>query len=61
MLYPHLVTVDPAPTVTLRRTHRYASPGTRFVIVRISSQRDGDPDTVFARIDNLARVRVVVR
>lgn len=35
-------------------------PGTHFVTVRVSAQREGDPDTSFARIDNLARARVVV-
>jgi hypothetical protein len=36
-------------------------PGTRFATVRVSTQRDADPETPFARIDNLARARIVVR
>jgi hypothetical protein len=47
--------------LTLERHHVYAGPGTHFVTVRVSAQRDADPDTPFARVDNLDRVRIVVR
>ncbi|WP_254190696.1 hypothetical protein [Nocardia noduli] len=53
--------LEPADAVVLRRRHTYTTPGTRFVTVRISAQRDADGSTSFARIDNLARARVVVR
>ncbi|WP_309058829.1 hypothetical protein [Streptomyces sp.] len=52
---------EPVPQLSLERHHTYLEPGTRFVTVRVSAQRDADPETPFARIDNLARVRVVVR
>lgn len=46
-------------TVTL--TWRFAKPGTYFPTLRAISQRAGDGATPYARIQNLARVRVVVR
>lgn len=46
-------------TVTL--THSFAKPGTYFPVLRAASQRDGDARTPFARIQNLDRVRVVVK
>jgi len=47
--------------VTLTMTHSFAKPGTYFPALRASSQREGDASTLFARIQNLGRVRVVVR
>jgi len=59
---------DPLPglslgedTVTLEVTHTYSEPGTYFPVVRVTSQREGDPETAFARIQNLDRMRVVVK
>jgi hypothetical protein len=49
-----------APTVSLQGTHTYSEPGTYFPVLRATSQREGDPQTPHARIQNLARVRVVV-
>lgn len=46
--------------LTCKATHRFAKPGTHFVAFRAVSQRDGDAGTPYARIENLARVRVVV-
>ncbi|WP_433832655.1 hypothetical protein ACQP2E_16695 [Actinoplanes sp. CA-015351] len=46
--------VEPAGRVVLERPHG----GGAFVAVRVSAQRDGDPHTPFARIDNVARARV---
>ncbi|UGQ11957.1 Tat pathway signal sequence domain protein [Yinghuangia sp. ASG 101] len=51
---------DPAPAVTVERDHVFTEPGAHFVTVRATSQPDGDPATPYARVDNLARVRVVV-
>ncbi|MEU0303564.1 hypothetical protein ABZ252_29590 [Streptomyces sp. NPDC006175] len=51
---------EPVSRLRLERRHTYRGPGTRFVTVRVSTQRDADPQTAFARIDNLARVRVLV-
>ena len=45
----------------LSATHTFAEPGTYFPAVRVTTQRQGDVDTPHARIQNLGRVRVVVR
>jgi hypothetical protein len=50
----------PAEKVSLTATHRYATPGTRFPALRVASQREGDPVTPYARVENLALARVVV-
>jgi hypothetical protein len=47
--------------VTVSSTHIFTEPGTYFPALRISSQRQGDPDTPHTRIQNLGRVRVVVQ
>jgi len=44
----------------LTATHRYDTAGTRFPTLRVASQREGDPDTAYGRVQNLALVRVVV-
>jgi hypothetical protein len=48
-------------TVTLKVTHAFSAPGTYFPVLRATSQRDGDAKTPYARNQNLARVRVVVK
>ena len=57
--------VDPSQIgstkVVLERQQRFTAPGTYFVTLRVASQRQGDATTPFTRIQNLARVRVVVR
>ena len=50
-----------ASSATLKTTYTYTKPGTYFVTLRSASQREGDNKTPFARIRNLARVRVVVK
>lgn len=50
-----------ANRVTLKTTHVYGKPGTYFATLRVASQRTGDAATPYARIQNLARVRVVVK
>jgi hypothetical protein len=52
--------LDPAEKVTAERRLTLAGPGTHFVTVRVASQREGDRSTPYARMYNLARVRVVV-
>jgi hypothetical protein len=47
--------------LTLRTSHAFAEPGTWFPALRVTSQRQGDVETAFARVQNLGRVRVVVR
>lgn len=41
-------------------TYKYAKAGTHFAVVRVTLQRDGNGKAPFQRIQNLARVRVVV-
>lgn len=52
---------QPRSTVTLSATYSFSEPGTYFPVLRGASQREGDSQTPFARIQNLDRVRVVVR
>jgi hypothetical protein len=59
-LYPRKTPVKPAARVTVETTHVFDKPGTYFPVFRATSQRQGDSATPFARIPNLARVRVVV-
>ncbi len=47
--------------VTLTMSHAFPKPGTYYPVLRATSQRDGDEHTPYARIHNLARVRVVVK
>jgi hypothetical protein len=47
--------------VTLKTTYTFLAPGTYFVTLRAVSQRQGETNTPFARIQNLGRVRVVVK
>ncbi|SFF20713.1 PKD domain-containing protein [Spirosoma endophyticum] len=48
-------------SVTVKTTHTFSKPGTYFTTLRAVSQRQGDASTPFARIQNLDRVRVVVK
>jgi hypothetical protein len=52
---------QPQAELQLQATHAYAQPGTYFAVLRATSQRQGDRHTPYGRIQNLARVRVVVR
>lgn len=47
-------------SATVSASHSFAVPGTYFVTLRGASQRAGDARTPYARLINLARVRVVV-
>ena len=53
-------TFDPGETVTLTASHSYPAPGTWFAVLRVAGQREGRADTPYGRVQNLARVRVVV-
>jgi hypothetical protein len=53
--------IDFNPTLILKVTHTFSKPGTYFPMPRATSQRDGDSKTTYARVQNLARVRVVVK
>lgn len=50
----------PQPWVRLSATHAFARPGTYFTVLRAASQREGDAQTPYGRVQNIARVRVVV-
>jgi hypothetical protein len=39
----------------------FSKPGTYFPALRVTSQRQGDAKSLYARVRNLGRVRVVVR
>jgi len=41
-------------------THKFDEPGTYFVSVRITAQRNGDMNDPFTQIQNLDRVRIIV-
>ena len=58
--FPVREPVEPAERVDVERRHSFAAPGTYFPTVRVAAQRDGDATTPYARIQNLARARVVV-
>lgn len=48
-------------SIVISDKHKFTKPGTYFVTLRIASQRNGDKKSLFARIQNLERVRVVVK
>jgi hypothetical protein len=52
---------DQANRVTLKATYTFSKPGTYFPTLRAISQRQGNAKTPYARIQNLCRVRVVVK
>jgi hypothetical protein len=58
--FTEAASVDPAVRVSVERRHAFAGPGTWFPAVRVVSQREGSASTPYARLQNLARVRVVV-
>jgi hypothetical protein len=51
----------PEPAVDFEKTYTFSKPGTYFPVLRATSQREGNSDTPFTRIQNLGRVRVVVK
>jgi hypothetical protein len=48
-------------SVAVKATYAFAAPGTYFPALRAVSHRQGSATTRFARVQNLGRVRVVVR
>ena len=52
---------EPAANVTITARRAFSTPGTYFPVLRAALQREGDPRTAYARVQNLARVRIVVR
>lgn len=60
--FPQMSTVAKgARTARVSVTHRFDKPGTYFPALRGTSQRENALGTPFARVQNLDRVRVVVR
>ncbi len=47
--------------VDLQASHVFSKPGTYFTVLRVASQRQGDVETPFARVQNLGRARIVVK
>jgi hypothetical protein len=59
--YPVTATITTiGPTVHLEATYAYSSAGTYFPVIRVTSQRQGDPDSPYGLIQNIVRARVVV-
>jgi hypothetical protein len=58
--FPVADPVDVADKVSLQRRYRFEETGTYFPTVRIAAHREGDRTSPYARVRNLARVRVVV-
>jgi hypothetical protein len=52
--------IEPAQRVEVERRWSTADVGTYFPVVRVVAQRDADVTTPYARLQNLARARVVV-
>jgi hypothetical protein len=46
---------------TIKTTYKFSKSGTYFPTLRVASQREGDAKTPFTRIQNLDRLRVVVK
>jgi hypothetical protein len=59
-LFPLRERFESAETIEVERLWAPTEPGTYFPVVRVVAQRDGDGDSSYARLRNLARVRVVV-
>ena len=51
----------PQPTARIEASHSFARPGIYFPVLRVAAQRDGDAATAFGRIQNIGRVRVIVK
>jgi len=54
-------TNDSGTKVILKTTYTFSKPWTYFPVLHAVSQREGDAKTPYARIQNLGRVRVVVK
>jgi hypothetical protein len=46
--------------MTVTASHAFSQPGTYYPALRVTSQRQGDAETPYGRVQNLGRVRVVV-
>jgi hypothetical protein len=59
-LFPLRERVEAAERIDVKRRWTAPGPGTYFPVVRVVAQREGDGDSPYARVRNVARVRVVV-
>jgi hypothetical protein len=50
-----------AAVVSATGTYTFPTPGTYYVYVRVTSQQDGNPDTPYGQVQNLAGIQVIVR
>jgi hypothetical protein len=58
--FPLADSIAPAEEVVVQRQVSFAEPGMYFPTVRVAAHRNGDRTSPYARVQNLARVRVVV-
>ena len=58
--FPIAESIAPAERVDASRQFSFAAPGVYFPTVRVAAHRNGDRTSPYARVQNLARVRVVV-
>lgn len=59
-IYDTAVTIQPAARIYLTQTARFTRPGTYFITARVTAQGEGKASSPWARIENLARARIVV-
>lgn len=59
--FPVVSKIKKGEKITITTKYTFTKAGTYFPTLRVASQRDGDSKTAFARIQNLERVRVVVK
>jgi hypothetical protein len=55
-----ILNFSPRESAVVNTTVEYLAPGTYFPGIRVTSQREGNAETPFARVSNLGRARVVV-
>lgn len=48
-------------SATITAEYAYSEPGDHFAVIRVWSERNGDADSIFTQVQNIDRVRVVVR
>ncbi len=52
--------IEPAPAIEVERRCTYGAAGTSFPVVRVIAHRHADAESPYARLQNVARARVVV-
>jgi hypothetical protein len=58
--FPIAESIGGLRSVDVQRQFSFAAPGIYFPTVRVAAHRNGDRTSPYARVQNLARVRVVV-